>query len=273
MFIQNLAELNDSYKFQHYRIYRTLKKREIKLYSFIDKYLESYCLYYNLSTNYICEVHERFVRKYQQDLKNFSITKKYPFELDNDSFLLSRIDYDLILILSFLLEKHRFKIASWLNEFVVEDDILCIGIGPGVELGILIEHQNINLKNFVGYDLQISDFVRSKFGDNIMEEEFQPNNRKYKTVLLIEILEHLYDPEQMIRLVADCLSSTGSLFITTAINIPQFDHFYNFIPREIRKILERSGLVASSVEVIDHHYLVSNVCSSNELVMAEKARI
>ena len=268
MFIEKLASLDSACDFQQSRLRRSLSEKDKALYRYIDLYLEEYCKFYGLSLQYVQEVHEQFVRQYQFDLLNFSECQKYPLQLNGKKWEGGRIEYDIILILSFLLEKHRFRMASWVAEQLHEDDVLCIGIGPGVELGIISKLHKTSRRKVVGYDLTVSDFVRSRYGSSVRQEYFNTGAIRYQAIVLIEILEHLADPESLISLVADSLKPNGRLFLTTAINIPQFDHLYNFVPGEIVGILEKHGLTVTSLLKINHVLNISKVCSANELVIA-----
>ena len=270
MFVEKLAKLDGACDFQQSRLRRTLSKRETELYLFIDNYLEEYCFFYGLPVEYVQRVHEKFVREYQCDLKNFSISRKYPSQTSDKRFELSRVDYDVILILSFLLEKHRFRIAAWLVEHLTEEDVLCIGIGPGIELGIISEFQQLGFRKYMGYDLSISDFVKSRYNGFVREEYFNVHKGRYNAILLIEILEHLTDPEKMIRMAADSLVSGGRLFLTTAIDMPQFDHLYNFVQGEIVEMLEKNCLTVASMMNVEHVLNINKVSSSNELIIGEK---
>lgn len=272
MFIEKLAQLDGACDFQQGRLRRYLSENDQALYRYIDGYLDEYCQFYGLTLNDVYHIREGFARQYQRDLANFAESRKYPSQAQGQIWAGDRIEYDIVLILSFLLEKHRFRMASWLTGQLHEKNVLCIGIGPGVELGILSEFLEVTDRQVVGYDLAISDFVRSRYGDSVRQEYFHSSTKKYEAVLLIEILEHLVNPEILISLVADSLSVHGRLFLTTAIDIPQFDHLYNFTPGEISGMLASNGLQVDSLVEISHVLNVSTVRPANELVIASVRR-
>jgi 2-polyprenyl-3-methyl-5-hydroxy-6-metoxy-1,4-benzoquinol methylase len=91
---------------------------------------------------------------------------------------------------------------------------------------------------------------------------------KYDAILLIEVLEHLAKPQSLVSQAAKSLTEYGRMFLTTAIDIPQFDHLYNFIPGEIINMLGSNGLQVDSIVEVCHIVNLSKVYSANELVVA-----
>ena len=117
MIIHRLQSLDASIKFQSKRLQRALNKRQLGLYEFIDSYFDDYCVANNIDMNQIVSIREKFSTRYLADLERFSTTGLYP-SINNidDDFALDRVEYDIILILSFLLEPPRFFIADWLSK-------------------------------------------------------------------------------------------------------------------------------------------------------------
>ena len=64
--------------------------------------------------------------------------------------------------------------------------------------------------------------------------------------------------------------NNGHLYATTAIDIPQFDHLYNFKVNEILALLKRSELNIIEIEKIEHGTILSKINSINEVVDAVK---
>ncbi len=52
--------------------------------------------------------------------------------------------------------------------------------------------------------------------------------KKYDTIFAIELLEHLENPYEIMESFGRSLKKDGRLIITTARNVPQFDHLFNF---------------------------------------------
>ncbi len=273
MFIDKLIKQDKLLEFQCSRVLSNLSDFENKLYEYIDNYLLEYCEFHNLDEDLILKSRSKFILEYTNDLKNFTETGLYPFELKKSKFYLSRIEYDLVLILSFLSELYRFKIASWLASQKYKGNFLIIGCGPGVELGIIKEFCGLNNADFMIHDTEPSFFVQKKFGLKIKAEYFNkllyPKER-FENIILIEILEHLYEPFKFLEDIQCVLKKDNFIYLTTANNIPQFDHLYNFKIGEIKKSLKNLSFDIKTYEIVKHLYLFSEVDASNELIMATK---
>ena len=269
MFIEEIIKNDKLLQFYYNRLRLEINKNDIYLYKYIDNYFFQYCKFNNISINFILKTRNKFSKRYQTDIKNFEDSGKYPFQLSNQNFKINRIEYDIILILSFLTEIHRFRIAYWLSKLNYGREILVVGCGPGVELGIIREFCGYTNSNFHLYDINSSPFVEDKFSCKINNEYFMGSDiLKFTDILLIEILEHLSDPYVLIENVSNSLINYGNVYLTTANNMPQFDHLYNFKIGEINNFLQVANLNLSSYEILDHHYLTSNIKPSNELIVA-----
>jgi len=98
-------------------LFLSLNDDDKQLYKFVDDYFEDYCNFFNLSIDDVNSIKERFSNRYSSDIKNFIDTGKYPLELMPDTQnTWGRVEYDVNLILSYLPEKHRFKILKWLAQ-------------------------------------------------------------------------------------------------------------------------------------------------------------
>lgn len=270
MFIEEIARLDASCDFQQSRLRRSLTESELALYDYIDRYLRDYCKFCQLSAADVLAARERFTSRYQKDLLNYEAHGKYPYQLGIPPLGITRAEYDLVLILSFLIEKHRFRIASWLSGKIPGEDVLCVGVGPGVELGIIAEFQPSGARRILGYDVDVSEFVARRYASSVRRGYFSPDGMEYDDILLIEILEHLADPEDLLRSASRALKPHGRMILTTAIDIPQFDHLYNFVPGEIVSLLSRSDLDVEELIAVEHVLNIRKVSSANELVIARK---
>jgi 2-polyprenyl-3-methyl-5-hydroxy-6-metoxy-1,4-benzoquinol methylase len=271
MFIDEIAKIDGACDFQQSRLRRSLSEGETQLYEYIDQYLYDYCKFCRFSPIDVIQARGKFVSSYQQDLLGYEKYRKYPYQLEiPQTIKLTRVEYDVILILSFLIEKHRFRIASWLSGRAFEKSVLCVGVGPGVELGILKEFHGSATLQVLGFDLEVSEFVANRYGASVHQGHFSPDRKRYDAILLIEILEHLPNPESLIRSASQALKPGGQIVLTTAIDIPQFDHLYNFAPEEIIGLLSKSGLAVEELLKVEHVLNIRTVSSANELVVARK---
>lgn len=269
MLIEEISRLDETCKFQFSRMRRSLKEEDVKLYKYINGYLESYCRFNDLSIDDVLKIKDKFAQRYINDLKAFEQTGSYPYQIPFDNFELSRTEYDVVLILSFLLEKHRFKIARWLVNQKFEGELLAVGIGPGVEFGIIKEFCG-NEVSLTGYDMELSDYVLNRYTGEVKKQFFSPGSECFSMVLLVEILEHLENPLELLRNTISVLDNNGSMLLTTAVDMPQFDHLYNFSAGQIVDMLGNEGMAVENIETVHHQLNIGHIASSNELILAKK---
>jgi len=235
--------------------YKNLNKNYVinkELYSVIDNFILEYARYYNLKVEDIVSHYNSFLHRYTSNIRDFIRTGKYPNQLGIFPKL-DRIEYDISLILSPVVTIPRYRIFDNIYkrfEFF-EGNNLVIGIGSGLELKLL-EHFKCNCD---AYDLNISNFVKTKFSKfNLSEEFFTGQKQNYNNIVAIELLEHINKPYDFIRMCYKSLESNGMLFITTAKNIPQIDHLYNFKNEsEFESIIREIGFEISEKDVIPHN--------------------
>lgn len=269
MFIDELCLLDQACRFQLSRIRRSLSEYDLRIYAYIDQYLKEYCEYNTLSIADVWNARKKFIQRYLKDLEVFEHTGHYPHVVEKKEFNLSRIEYDLVLISSFLLEKHRFEIARWLGQQDYNGTLVCVGVGPGVEIGIITECLGLEVK-VVGYDLDLSEFAIRRFPGVLHKKFFSSSEGIFDTILLLEVLEHVSDPRELLLQSAKALRSGGKILLTTAIDIPQFDHLYNFKAGEVISMIENYSMEVSDIKTIKHLMNISNVKSENEVVVAKK---
>ncbi len=270
MFVNNICNISDVKAFQHKRLFNTLDEKCKSLYEHIDNYFSDYCSFYNISHEKALNIINYFSQKYISDVRNFINDGLYPVESSEKKFVISRIEYDVVLIASFLFEKHRFAIAKWISEQDYTDKtVLALGIGPGVELDIVRNYLKSDSK-IKAFDLEVSDFVLDKHKSIVKQEHYIKDELRYDRILLIEILEHVLKPISLLNLASDSLKKNGECYLTTAINIPQFDHLYNFKKNEVCEMLKKCGLKTKSLYQINHENLIFKTNSINELVIACK---
>ena len=191
-------------------------------------FLERYAAFNQISQDAAVASYMETMRRYVHDIRVFQATGKYPLEIDPQQKELGRTDYDLILILSILVTRHRCAIMEEIMKISLPGRALVIGVGSGVELGFVQAPNGGD-----AYDLHINSFARQAFSQwNFHETWYCPNGVLYGAVYAIELLEHLDEPYAF---VADCHRSLlpgGRLVATTAADMPQFDHRYNFVSDE-----------------------------------------
>lgn len=195
----------------------------------LDNYLNDYMAYHQLTVDAVVQSYQAFLRRYLDDVKSFMTTGKYPIALGHKAFF-NRLDYDLALILSVLTTFPRYRILDHIKNAAnaLKGDAVVIGVGSGLELELLALFSKAD--KILAYDLSISDFVRQRFNSiGVFEEEFVGQHEAFDYVFAVELLEHLSDPYAFVAMCHRSLRIGGRLFATTATNMPQCDHVYNFV--------------------------------------------
>lgn len=81
-----------------------------------------------------------------------------------------------------------------------------------------------------------------------------PEKEKYDFVTIQEVLEHLEDPEGMLRKIGELLTENGRAYAMMPICAPSTQHIFLFKNREhVRSIVERAGL-----EIVKEEYITVN---------------
>ncbi len=264
MFINAIANKDRSIMFQYKRLISNLKKNDLKLYEFVNEYFYQYCKFNKVSVDNVIKIRKKFANNYIYNLKRFEKFSFYPKK--KNKFSLSRVEYDVVLLLSFLIEKHRFEIIKLFVKEKYKGKILIIGSGPSLELALLKFF--LNIKNKIeAYDTSFNSFVKKKFKKEYKKKKYVQNHKKYDVIVLIEFLEHLTKPYEFLFKLKKSLFRNGKVILTTAINIPQFDHLYNFKKNEIIKKVKKMGFKKRKIKYIEHKMFISNVKSANEYLV------
>ena len=86
-----------------------------------------------------------------------------------------------------------------------------------------------------------------------------------------ELLEHLDQPYAFLADCRESLSPGGQLVVTTAANVPQFDHKYNFVPDdEFERRAALLGLAVEHQRVIPHAYPRTDISARNVFYVLKK---
>ncbi|OGS35845.1 MAG: hypothetical protein A2293_07255 [Elusimicrobia bacterium RIFOXYB2_FULL_49_7] len=261
--IQTIAELNPAVKWQLRQLAESLNDRQRLIHERIDHYLESYVSALSVTPAEANRLYIEVINRYAEDIQRFSRTKKYPFELEVPPPSFSRSSYDLFLIITALLTRHRFAIMEYLaQDRFSSTKTAVIGVGSGLELEFLSSHGNVE-----AYDLTLSPFVSRRFPDiRLHEAYFTDANNGYDCIYAIELIEHLVNPYELTAMVASALNPGGRFIATIARNVPQFDHlnhFENATDFEMR--MADQGFQVMDRQEIPHDYRLSKINASNIL--------
>lgn len=190
----------------------------------------------------------------------------------NDNYM---EQYMLGLVLSDYIWQNHLLITKWLkNQFIqIDTKGKYLEIGPGFGLYFLLAIENTNFTEYRAVDLSpksveearkfVEYFCRGKKNWSIVCEDFfsYKGNEKFDCIVMGEVLEHVENPERMLRKIHSLLNVGGISYISTVINAPAIDHIYLFSSVEdVLRITEKSGFVVEE-------YL----CTTENNVPLEKA--
>ena len=245
-----------------------------KLLDILINYFITYITYFDLSDEFVLNKHMEFLIEYQVHLKEFEKTGRYPSQYI-DNIKKERIDYDIPLLCSTFLSYPRYHIFETLYDKInikKNESIGVIGVGSGIELIVLNNWSN----NIFAYDLDIGTFIQTTFPDvNFFEKHFSYEPKKsYDKIILIELLEHLEDYENLLIHVMKSLKPNGRIHFTTAVNVPQFDHLYNFElnDKNLESCILNNGFEIEYKLDLPHNYLV-NVAAYNCYYIIRRSKL
>lgn len=231
------------------------------------EYIDKYIKYKDLNAEELKLHYEHFLKQYGKDIEKYTNSGVYPALGDGEKYDITREEYDVSLLLSTILSQHRYDIMTNIYDILTPlDSALVIGSGVGIELEIIKK----NYKNISAYDIEIDEFCNAIHKNvNFYEEEFVGNDRKkYDDIYIIELLEHLNDPYELLRNTKNSLKKNGRVVITLAVNIPQFDHVINFDDLGMfNKEIDDLGFLISVEENIPHESLVNKLTNSRNIFM------
>lgn len=239
----------------------------LEIEDFISEYLE----YHRISISDAQKHYMNFIKSYNKDAKKFERYGKYPLELDPERTGPGRLAYSVILLFSCLFNPHRFRIMQLIKQQQLNvEKGLFVGCGPGLELALCSTYMD----SHVAYDLDLDDFLEHRFPSTDFRNVYFDGSgiEKYDSIFLIEILEHLDKPYDLLAACYKVMKPGSRIYLTTATNIPQFDHLYNFehdhtdFEREMRSM--NFSIVFS--EKIPHQVMTQGVGASNSYYILSK---
>lgn len=215
---------------------------------------------------------ERYLKRVQglQSLQEtFEKTGRYAASRYDEVRPVELEDYNLALLLSFVVANHRFEILERLIEFLdspaaAPQRLLSVGFGTGYELKLAQERcpaweleafdrspeaagYAADLLRHFGCDtscLRLDTFPLESDGG------IEAYEHRYGKVVLCEVLEHLERPAHAIRNLARALAPGGRMFLTMAINLAQEDHIYLY-----RSVEEARAQVTDQGLEIEHEWI------------------
>jgi 2-polyprenyl-3-methyl-5-hydroxy-6-metoxy-1,4-benzoquinol methylase len=172
---------------------------------------------------------------------------------------------------------HSRTLSCLINDFMpnlaLDSSIAEIGVGHGLMSWKILQESERTYRGFdissksieycrsglksIGIDNEIS-FV---LGD-VTDVKALSENDQVDHVLCCEVLEHVDNPELLVRAIRSLLKEGGTAFVTTVCNLEAEDHVFLFNnPDEIRALFISEGLKL----VEDWEFIVSG--STNDLIV------
>lgn len=265
--IEAISRQHDALRFQLGRMRSRLDGPDRELHGHMNELLADYCAHAGLSAGDAAGLYLRFVERYARHLEAFVATGRYPAGDAPEE--IAREEYDVFLLASALLTPHRFRLMRLAaSQGPAGGSCLVIGAGAGLEM-LLVQDRYTERH---AYDLSFSTFVRQRFpGWSIRQEAFTGGGA-YDAAYAIEVLEHLENPLELLRTLRDALRPGGECHVTTARNVPQFDHLVNFSrPDEFEEALRDLGFNMLLREVVPHAYLLTGADADNVYYRLRKA--
>ncbi|MFT5125423.1 MAG: 2-polyprenyl-3-methyl-5-hydroxy-6-metoxy-1,4-benzoquinol methylase [Verrucomicrobiales bacterium] len=228
------------------------------------RYTNAYLHFHELGAEQVVDHYSAYIKDYNRDVKNFIREGTYPLEQDAERAQPAPEAYNIILLLSTLLTTHRFRIMQLIAEkSIAMEHALFIGCGPGLEIE-LVKQQ---VRTLTAYDLSIDPFLQQAHPTVDLQQAFfdGSGDARYDGIYLIEILEHLSDPFELLAACRKVMTPEGHLHLTTATNLPQFDHRYNFESdhQAFEARVGEMGFTIRFKEDIEHIYMTTDIGAKN----------
>jgi SAM-dependent methyltransferase len=225
VFFEGLLKANRKLKMDYEDVAAEQTESEARVRAVTAEFLEGYAAFNHIDRETANASYMVTIGRFVRDIREFIGTGKYPLELDPKQWGLGRTDYDLVLMLSVLVTRHRCAIMEEILKTSFPGRPLVIGVGSGLELNFIQAPEGGE-----AYDLYINPFARQAFPKwNFHQEWYHPSGAHFGSVYAIELLEHLSEPYAFVESCHKSLAPGGRLVTTTATDVPQFDHRYNFV--------------------------------------------
>jgi hypothetical protein len=250
MMLQNLERNSPIFGFQRRLFQEETESQYDEIIEKTDQFLDQYCEFHKLEVAQVGAAYDVFQKQYSSDLKAFNTVSDYN-SVARDEFSISREEYDIALILSVVVSVPRCRIMQAIANFTVDENVLIVGVGSGLELSFLKEGEN-----FQAYDLALSAFAQKRFPYvSFHTQEYASADNKYSAFLAIELLEHIEAPYPLLGVLLDSLGEGGRGMFTTCLNLPQFDHLYNFEDElEVETFVAGHGCRVVDKATLPHQY-------------------
>ncbi len=163
-------------------------------------------------------------------------------------------------------ERILFFIQNLKKYFSSQNKYLEIGGGHGLyifeALLLLPETKQFDLVDISQSSLDLAKgIIDSEQINYYLKNIFDfSGDEKYDFITMGEVLEHVENPLELLKKIANLLTKNGVCYITTPINAPMIDHIYLFSDAsEIRTLFDEAGF-----EIIEEKIVISEKMTEKE---------
>lgn len=212
--------------------------------------LENYlvlCLDQGLSIEYLAKSYGTITADVIRESIYFQEHKKYRYasfaEVANDVYYndayMSLYMYGLLITL-FFWPNHLALFRFFRDTLPKDKPGNYLEIGPGHGYFFMTAMTRTAYRNFIGVDLSETSIRQTKImtdkhtqGKNIQLHcadflKFPLKTSNFDAIVMGEMLEHVENPQDFLKKIAELAKENAYIFITTCINAPAIDHIYHF---------------------------------------------
>ena len=220
---------------------------------FIMTKLKEFAARHNDTLEDVLSLYRHFTDHVVDEYRRYAQTGKYRYETGETPDVVFAdgqfdLDYLYVLTLSTVLNRSRYEVYLHYREMVRKylkhkNSLLEIGGGNCLDALFASDFANVDV-----YELNEESRVwqeiaglNGKINLKIKTYDFAESGR-YDFVSMLEVLEHVTDPGAYLCGVHRVLKDEGHAYLTFAVRMPQFDHFYHFRSiEECQQLLSETG--------------------------------
>lgn len=237
---------------------------DVTLAATIRDHIDHFLAFHDVAPEATADAYTGFLGDYSKDLKAFRETGSYPLALNEKREAPPTLAYHIALLFSTLCYAPRFDIMRLFKQSVVPAKrAVFVGCGPGLELTL----SKGTFEQVDAFDPGLDGFLPSLFADVSFHTDYFDSTSGIlcDAFVMIELLEHLEDPYALLAECANVANEGARVYLTTATDIPQFDHLYNF-PRDHADFEQKVRDLGFGVELkkdVPHAFKKSDVSALN----------
>ena len=252
---------------QKKKLIKILAKRDDKFFQEAEKFATDYTNYLkslDIPLDYAIEAYLKLCGDMMKSQIDFIKTGQYHKGKDIDDLKCVYRDeremksYMIGLALSQFLWESHYEMFSFFAAYIARNkqqirSYLDIGPGHGLFLkkarDYLDENTRICIVDISPISINITKSIIGYFKPNNTNINYHNldvlemnSSEKFDFITMGEVLEHVSNPEMLLRKLRDLLGPKGATFVSTCVNCPALDHVYHFkTVDQIRLMLQSAG--------------------------------